>query len=123
MKTTKPEKRTKPEDIRADIERTREHMDESLTQLSRKIRVRWRMRLRQLALPLAGIVLAGVGAVVFRKLRRPKPAWGRIKMQQARTQPVVKAAGLLDQVLLMRALVMAAKKGKPAIYVVQPAKK
>ena len=100
-----------PEEIRAGIERTREHMDESLASLSRKLRP---LRPENLKVPLLAAAALGVGLAVFRIVRRkrhPNPAKRELRWR---------STNLLDQVLLMKTLAMAVKKGKPAIFVVKP---
>lgn len=101
-----------PEEIRADIEKTRAHMDETLARLGRKIHPRF---LKNPAVLIAGVtfVLLGTAALIFLKTRR--------ESKRPRTA-IWKRATLYDQILIVKALAAAARKGKPAVFVVEPRK-
>ena len=100
-----------PEEIRAGIERTREHMDEHLASLGRKLRP---LSPKRLKIPLMAAAALGLGLTVFqliRSKRHPKPPKRELRWR---------STNLFDQILLMKSLAMAVKKGKPAVFVVQP---
>ncbi|HKP96667.1 MAG TPA: DUF3618 domain-containing protein [Fibrobacteria bacterium] len=117
-----------PDEIKAEIARTRAHMDALLSQLGRKFKPR--LNLSRLQVPLAALFLAVSGIVVFRAIRRrSKPkAWtdrfgeriGRIQNSAKAKRPEVRSAGILDQVRALRLAASAARSGKPAIYIVEP---
>jgi hypothetical protein len=104
--------KSSPEQIRADIERTRAHIDETLAQLGRKFHPRLlRDRLRLFG--MVGAAVLGIGGALFfaAYLTRSRRSPGRSPWRKA---------GILDQFLVAKSLIAAARKGKPAIYVVRP---
>jgi Protein of unknown function (DUF3618) len=103
-----------PEDIAADIERTRAHMDETLSKLGRRIRPRLPGRQAGIAL---GVLAAGL--LAFLGYRR---VTGSRKRGRSDRSPRWRNARVLEQVMLAKNLAMAARKGKPAIIVVEPRK-
>ena len=101
-----------PEEIMADIERTRAHMDETLDHLGQKHHPgpKGKAAAWGLAAAAAG-TLAWLAIRAFRGRRsRPRP---HFKWHQAR---------VLEQAMLAAKLAQAARKGKPAIIVVEPRK-
>lgn len=102
-----------PEDIAADIEKTRAHMDETLSELGRRIRPRLPGKPIGIAL---GAVAAGLIAYLAYR------AFGSRKRHRSDRSPRWRDARVLEQVMLAKKLAMAARKGKPAIIVVEPRK-
>jgi hypothetical protein len=111
-KAAKDYTKASPEEIMADIERTRAHMDETLDNLGEKLHPG--PTGKAIAWGLAAAVLGSLGWLAIRSLRgrksrhRPHTKW-----HQAR---------VLEQAWLAAKLAQAARKGKPAIIVVEPRK-
>lgn len=105
--------RAAPEAIRADIEKTRAHMDETLALLGRKFRPDLFKRGRKIAAAVTAVLLGGLGlALVLTGRTRKRKRYASVHMRRA--------GGWFDQILVMRALAAAARKGKPAVFIVQP---
>jgi hypothetical protein len=115
VKVSKDYSHSSPEDILRDIERTKEHMDRSLSQLGEKLIP----RLPRRTLRIAGAVLlaAGLGLAGYLGYRyfKPKPKQRAMRWMKSR----VKKASVIDQILLAKNLALAARKGQPSIIVVQ----
>ena len=122
-----------PDEIKEEIARTRAHMDLLLSQLGRKLRPKLfisKLKLARLQMPLAALFIAISGVVVFRAIRpksKPKAWMGRFNRQIGRIQTSakvkrleVRSAGILDQFRALRLAASVARKGKPAIYIVEP---
>jgi hypothetical protein len=117
-----------PDEIKAEIARTRAHMDKHLAQLGRKIKPK--LNLRRLQIPVAAFLLLTAGWVAFRMIRRRSKlkTWsGRIRSWNDRSNVKVKkiklrSAGILDQIRALQLAVAAVRKGKPAIFIVEPRK-
>jgi hypothetical protein len=106
-----------PDQILADIEKTRAHMDHTLTMLGDKLHPR--PKVKAALLGVGGLLLslagwAAVRAFLGRKGTRAKAA--KAKAWRWRE------AGMIEQALLAKKLVGAARKGRPAIIVVEPRK-
>ena len=115
VKVSKDYSKAKPEEIAADIERTRAHMDESLAILGRKIH---RPGLaRKIAMVAFGTLAAG--ALAYFGFRALRPRKSKAKRLASRWHE----ARVFEQVNLARKLAMAARKGKPTIIVVEPRKR
>jgi len=105
-----------PEEIEESIALTRVSLDRHLDQLKRKFTPR--ARLRRLAVP-AGIAAAGLlaGGLVWAFTRRQRhPARTRIKRLK------VRSAGMRDRVRALRLVLSMIRKGKPAVFIVEPGK-
>lgn len=101
-----------PEEIMADIERTRAHMDETLDHLGRKLHPG--PKGRAAAWGLAAAAVGTLAWLAFRAFRgRKHPHRPHFKWHEAR---------VLEQAVLAAKLAQAARKGKPAIIVVEPRK-
>jgi hypothetical protein len=124
-----------PDEIKSEIARTRAHMDLLLSQLGRKLRPKIfvsKLKLARLQIPLAALFIAVSGIVVFRAIRpEPKPkAWmgkfqgklGRIQNSAKVKRLEVRSAGLFDQIRALRLAAAVARKGKPAVFIVEPRK-
>ncbi|MDB5049293.1 MAG: hypothetical protein JWO30_2364 [Fibrobacteres bacterium] len=122
--------RASPDEIKAEIARTRAHMDEHLAQLGRKIRPK--ANLKRMQIPFAALFVMVSGLVAFRLIRRRSKlkTWsGRVQagVRKAGANPNVKrvklrSAGFLDQIRAVRLAINVARKGKPAIFIVEPRK-
>src|SRR5688500_8757099 len=101
-----------PEEIMADIERTRAHMDETLDHLGRKLHPGPKGKAAAWGLAAAAVgTLAWLAIRAFRGSKshhRPHFKWHE--------------ARVLEQAMLAAKLAKAARKGKPAIIVVEPRK-
>lgn len=124
--------RATPEEIAADIERTRAHMDETLEMLGRRLRPRLpgKAALRALGLlALAGVAALGLFAGL-RGYRRRHTLRGRLAHSKGVkglrgflsgvAAPAIRKAGTGEQAVLAARLALAARGGKPTIIVVQP---
>jgi hypothetical protein len=105
--------RKTPEELRREIERTRKHMDSVLSELGEKLRPRPKVKAALLAfaaiaLPLAGWALWYLLAVRRKSRHAASKGWRW------------RGSGALEQALLAGKLVAAARKGSPAIIVVEP---
>lgn len=106
-----------PEEIMADIERTRAHMDETLDLLGRKLRPGVPRKALGIASWLAGgLLIAGLAYRAFGPPSRRR----RHRKRKAASQ--WRDARLWEQAMLAGKLARAARKGKPAIIVVEPRK-
>lgn len=101
-----------PEEIMADIERTRNHMDETLENLGRKLHPG--PKGKAAAWGLSAAALASLAWLAFRAIRGRK-ARRRLHFRWHE-------ARVLEQAMLATRLAKAARKGKPAIIVVEPRK-
>ena len=114
-----------PDEIKAEIARTRAHMDERLSDLGRKLKPK--VNMKRLQSPVAALSIAVAGFLLFRALR-PKSklvAWSRSKHKRpgARIERLkVKSAGMFDYVRALRMLMTVVRKGKPAVFIVEPGK-
>ena len=130
-----PEAEAGPDQLKAEIAHTREHMDDLLGQLGRKLKPRFRVSRAQLSrvqIPLAVLFLSVAAFVIFRAVRpRSKPkAWmdrfdkkiGRLQNSAKVKRLEVRSAGLFDQIRALRLAASVARSGKPAIYIVEPRK-
>jgi hypothetical protein len=102
-----------PEEIMADIERTRAHMDETLDLLGQRMHLG--RKGEAVAWSLGAAALGTLAWIAVRALRGRKSAARRphFKWREAR---------VLEQAVLAAKLAKAARKGKPAIIVVEPRK-
>lgn len=113
-KVSRDYSQAKPDEIAADIERTRAHMDETLSMLGRKFKgpalVRMAAAISLGALAAGALAFFGFRAFRSRmsKTRRPTSRW--------------RDARIFEQVNLARKLAMAARKGKPTVIIVEPRK-
>jgi hypothetical protein len=106
-----------PEEIMADIERTRAHMDETLALLGRKLRPKVPRQALRMASWIAGaLVIAGLAYRAFGPTRRHR------RHGKRRPSSGWREARLWEQAMLAGKLAQAARKGKPAIIVVEPRK-
>jgi hypothetical protein len=106
-----------PDEIVADIERTRAHMDETLALLGRKLRPKVpRQTLRIASWIAGGLLIAGLAYRTFGPPRRHRHHRNRKASSRWRE------ARLWEQAMLAGKLAQAARKGKPAIIVVEPRK-
>lgn len=115
-KVSKDYTQAKPEEIAADIERTRAHMDETLAMLGRKIH-RPGLARKAAALTLGTLAAGALAIFGFRALRSRKS-----KSLTNRLTSRWHDARIFEQVNLARKMAMAARKGKPTIIVVEPRK-
>jgi hypothetical protein len=110
-----------PDQIKAEIARTRAHMDERLSDLGRKIRPR--INPKWVQIPLASLFALATGFIIFRAVR-PKSklaAWSRKSHPSARVQRLkIKSAGMFDYIHALRLLSTIVRKGKPAVFIVEP---
>lgn len=105
-----------PETIKAEIARTRAHMDDRLSQLGRKFRPRVNMGMIQIPLIVLASLLAGFAAYRMASPKRkagPKASINRFK---------VRTAGMRDHFRTLQLAVSVIRKGKPAILIVEPPK-
>lgn len=120
-----------PEDIAADIERTRAHMDETLHLLSRKLRPRLPGKALLAGSGFAALaLLAYLGWAGYRGYRRRHSLLGRLAESSRKGKHRIGSmrrswlswhgTGIGEQGLLAAKLAMAARKGKPAVIVVEP---
>ncbi|HLP41602.1 MAG TPA: DUF3618 domain-containing protein [Fibrobacteria bacterium] len=119
--------KSSPEEIMAEIEHTRAHMDETLHLLGRKLKP---MVPRLAVLTAAGILGASLLTLVGWKLLKSKPHGAeaikaRVKAYAKQTRKGTtrwREARTFEQVMLASKLAMAVRKGRPAIIVVEPRK-
>ena len=119
-----------PEEIKAEIARTRAHMDERLSQLGRKLKPQ--VKPAYLWLSLTALALGVGGYMAFRKFRAASipEKWDaglKKKLGKIAALPTVEKAGalsggILDQLGALRLAYAAVRHGKPSIYVVKPRK-
>lgn len=114
-KDAKPSKdyaKASPEEIIADIERTRAHMDETLDHLGRKLHPGPKGKAAAW-----GLAAATVGTLAWLAIRA-------FRGRKSRHRPHFKwhEARVLEQAMLAAKLAKTARKGKPAIIVVEPRK-
>jgi len=105
-----------PEEIEESIALTRASLNHHLEELKEKFGPR--ARVRKLALPLA-IAAAGLlaGGLVWSLSRRKRhPVQSRI------TRLKVRSAGIRDRVHALRLVMAMIRKGKPAVFIVEPGK-
>lgn len=103
-----------PETIKDEIARTRAHMDERLSQLGRKIRPR--LELRKLQLPLIILVSLVAGLAAFGMARSKRKTGAKAAV----TRFKVRTAGMRDHIRTLQLVVSVIRKGKPAILIVEP---
>ena len=105
-----------PEEIEESIALTRVSLDRHWEQLKRKFTPR--ARLRRLAIPVsiaaAGLLAGGLTWAFTRRHRHPVQA--RIKRLK------VRSAGVRDRVRAVRLVLSMIRKGKPAVFIVEPGK-
>lgn len=101
-----------PEEIMKDIERTRARMDETLSRLGSRLKPR--MPPKAVAISLGAVALGALGYFAAKAFRHRRP--------KAPLRSVWRNARVLEQGMLAAKLAMAARKGKPAIIVVEPRK-
>lgn len=102
-----------PEEIEESIAVTRANLDRHLEQLKGKFAPR--QRLRRAA--MAGAIAAGgllTGGLVWMLARRRHPAQAKL------TRLKVRSAGIADRVRAFRLMLSVIRKGKPAIFIVEP---
>lgn len=109
-----------PEEIVADIERTRAHMDETLSRLGR--RLHRRTPGKALGLTLGLLTLAAAGALGYLGYRGFRGRGSHGKLRHRLFRSTWHNAHLVEKSVLAARLAMAARKGKPAIIVVEPRK-
>jgi hypothetical protein len=105
-----------PEEIEESIAVTRMSLDRHLEQLKGKFAPR--ARLRRLALPI-GIAAASLlaGGLVWALTRSKRhPAHARM------TRLKVRSMGMRDRVHALRLVLAMIRKGKPAVFIVEPGK-
>jgi hypothetical protein len=105
-----------PEEIEESIAVTRASLEHHLEQLKGKFAPR--ARIRKLALPLAiaaaGLIAGGIVLALGRRKRRPVQA--RISRLK------IRSAGVRDRVHALRLVMAMIRKGKPAVFIVEPGK-
>lgn len=119
--------KSSPEEIMAEIEHTRTHMDETLRLLGRKLKP---TVARAALMAVAGILGASLLALIGWKIFKPKPHGAealkaRVKTYAKQTRKGTarwREARTFEQVMLASKLAMAVRKGRPAIIVVEPRK-
>jgi hypothetical protein len=118
--------RASPDEIKAEIARTRAHMDEHLRQLGRKIRPG--VGAKSLGVSVAALALTAVGALAIGAVRRRlrTRTWGG-RMKAGMKAPNVRVKrfrmrsfGALDQIRAMQLAVSMFRRGKPAVFIVEP---
>ncbi len=105
-----------PEEIEESLAVTRASFDRHLAQLKGKFAPR--ARLRKIAMPLA-IATGGLiaGGLVWSLVRRKRhPVHARI------TRMKIRSAGIRDRVHALRLVMAMIRKGKPAVFIVEPGK-
>jgi hypothetical protein len=118
--------RASPDEIKAEIARTRAHMDEHLRQLGRKIRPG--VRAKGLGVSFAALALTAVGALAigaFRRRLRTRTLGGKMRAGMKGSNVKVKrfrirSFGAFDQIRAMQLAVSMFRKGKPAVFIVEP---
>ncbi|MDB5102830.1 MAG: hypothetical protein JWP91_519 [Fibrobacteres bacterium] len=113
-----------PDEIKAEIARTRAHMDARLSDLGRKFKPK--VNVKRARIPAAVLAAALTGFLLFRAFR-PKSklvSWSRRKKPaSARMQRLkVKSAGMADYVRAIGLVMNVIRKGKPAVFIVEPGK-
>jgi hypothetical protein len=106
-----------PDQIKDEIARTRAHMDEHLSQLGRKFQPG--AKFKRVGIPIAAAMAMAVsGLMVFRGFRRHgrRGRGAAAKVERLK----IKSAGMWDQVRAVRLALNLARKGKPAIFIVEP---
>jgi len=105
-----------PEEIEASIAVTRASLDQHLEQLKGKFAPR--ARIRKMALPVAiaaaGLIAGGVLLMLSRRKRHP--------VQTRITRLKIRSAGIRDRVHALRLVMAMIRKGKPAVFIVEPGK-
>jgi hypothetical protein len=105
-----------PEEIEESIALTRQSLDRHLEQLKEKFAPR--ARLRKFALPaalaLAGALAGGLTWSLTRRKRHP--------VQTKITRLKVRSMGIRDRVHALRLVLAMIRKGKPAVFIVEPGK-
>lgn len=105
-----------PDEIEESIAVTRASLDRHLQQLKRKFAPQ--ARLRRMAMPLmivSGSLLAG-GLVLALTRRKRHPVQTKI------TRLKVRSAGVRDRIHALRLVLAMIRKGKPAVFIVEPGK-
>jgi hypothetical protein len=105
-----------PEEIEESIAVTRASLDHHLEQLKGKFAPR--ARFRKIALPLAitaaGLLAGGLVWSLGRRKRHP--------VQTRVTRLKLRSAGIRDRVHALRLVMAMIRKGKPAVFIVEPGK-
>jgi hypothetical protein len=105
-----------PEEIEESIALTRESLERHLEQLKRKFGPQ--ARLRRLAVPLmiagGGLLVGGLVWGLTRRKRHP--------VQTKITRLKVRSAGVRDRIRALRLMLAMIRKGKPAVFIVEPGK-
>jgi hypothetical protein len=103
-----------PREIEEDIDATRENLRRHLDELRRKLTPSPRLRriVVPAALAAAGMLAGGLTWLLIRRRRHPVRA--RLKELKLRS------AGARDQVRALRLVVRSIRKGKPAVFIVDP---
>jgi hypothetical protein len=108
-----------PEDIKAGIASTRSHMDALLSDLGRKLRPK--AALKRARIPLAAASAGLAAFAVYKAIRAVrasrKPAY--LKSPVLRRFRV-KSLGILEYAQALRLLASVVRKGKPAVFIVEP---
>lgn len=123
--------RAEPDEIKAEIARTRAHMDEHLSQLGRKLKPR--VNVSRLQIPFAAAFMALAGALLTRRFlfRSRRRTWMGMPVTDSRKPRsgikadrfrVRSAVGALDNIRALQLAYAVARKGKPAVYIVEPRK-
>jgi hypothetical protein len=115
-RTTPDWTQASPDEIEESIAITRANLDRHLRQLKRKFAPQ--ARLRRMAMPgliVAGSLLAG-GLVLALTRRKRHPVQAKI------TRLKVRSAGVRDRIHALRLVLAMIRKGKPAVFIVEPGK-
>jgi len=115
-RTTPDWTQASPDEIEESIAVTRASLDRHLQQLKRKFAPQ--ARLRRMAMPLliiSGSLLAGgLALALTRRKRHP--------VQTKITRLKVRSAGVRDRIHALRLVLAMIRKGKPAVFIVEPGK-
>lgn len=113
-----------PDELKAEIELTRFHMDENLAILGRKLSPQ---RLKSLQAPLAALFIGVVGILLFRRYRNGWQVKSRRKARAAKSRYDIETMrlgrmGRVGQLRTFLQLMSLARRGKPAVFIVHPVK-
>lgn len=109
--------------IKAGIARTRNHMDERLADLGRKIGPRGALKRARIPLSILG---AGVSAYVIYRIARAagvKTPWSKPKPQSRIREFKLRSAGKLEYLKALLLLARTVRKGGTGVFIVEPAKR